>query len=80
VLVNVYTNRPDLPQASQVWVGRPDGVQAIVNAVATEPGPAPFGMDDLVELATSEELGDVIDLGAEQPGYLEGYGVNRPSR
>lgn len=74
ILRNVYTDRPDLPQASRVDVSE-GNTQTIVNVVETSPGQSQFSLDDLAGLATSSAFDDMLNFATGNAEALRDYGT-----
>lgn len=75
VLRDAYPGRPAVGKASQVWVDLPDGVQAIVNVIETEPGHNQLAMRDLVALGSSDQLAEAIGYASANAALLADHGV-----
>lgn len=74
ILRNVYTDRPDLPQASRVDVIE-GNTQTIVNVVETSPGQSQFSLDDLAGLASSSAFDDMLNFATTNAEALRDYGT-----
>lgn len=75
ILRNVYTDQPNMPQASRVDVSK-GNTQTIINVVETSVGQSQFSLDDLVGLATSSAFDDMLTFATRNAEALRDYGTN----